>query len=80
MKKTIKNFLFVLTFMVIGINVGTAQTAPTQTAPKTEKKAAKKSKKNKATAMYECPMKCEKPSASAGKCKKCGMDLVAVKK
>lgn len=69
--------------MVVGINVGTAQTTqtePTQTAPKTEKKVAKKSKKSKATAMYECPMKCEKPSASAGKCKKCGMDLVAVKK
>jgi hypothetical protein len=31
-------------------------------------------------AMYECPMKCEPASASAGKCGKCGMDLVAVKK
>jgi hypothetical protein len=28
--------------------------------------------------MYECPMKCEKPSAKAGKCGKCGMDLKAI--
>jgi Ni/Co efflux regulator RcnB len=31
-------------------------------------------------AMYACPMKCEAPSATAGKCGKCGMDLVAMAK
>jgi hypothetical protein len=31
-------------------------------------------------AIYECPMKCEPASVSAGKCGKCGMDLVAVNK
>ena len=31
-----------------------------------------------AAAMYECPMKCEKPTAKAGKCGKCKMDLKAI--
>jgi hypothetical protein len=43
----------------------------------TEKTSA--SEKSEST-MYECPMKCEPASANAGKCSKCGMDLVAVKK
>jgi hypothetical protein len=30
--------------------------------------------------VYACPMKCEKPSKTAGKCSKCGMDLVAMTK
>ncbi|MEY4935582.1 MAG: Heavy metal binding domain [Bacteroidota bacterium] len=40
-------------------------------------KAATDAPKTAAT-MYECPMKCEKPSAKAGKCGKCGMDLKAI--
>jgi hypothetical protein len=35
---------------------------------------------NSATTMYECPMKCEPATDKAGKCNKCGMDLVEVKK
>ena len=34
---------------------------------------------NGATAMYECPMKCNPASAQPGKCSKCGMDLKEVK-
>jgi hypothetical protein len=30
--------------------------------------------------MYACPMNCEKPSKTAGKCSKCGMDLVEMTK
>ena len=46
-------------------------------AAATEQQAAPNT--NSATAMYQCPMKCEDPTAKAGKCGKCGMDLVAVK-
>ena len=43
--------------------------APASTATDAPKTAA---------TMYECPMKCEKPIAKAGKCGKCGMDLKAI--
>lgn len=33
----------------------------------------------KLTGMYECPMKCEAPSKTAGTCGKCKMDLVQIK-
>ncbi len=33
-----------------------------------------------AATMYECPMKCEAASDKPGKCSKCKMDLVEVKK
>lgn len=78
-----KKFLLAIALMAFGTTVSFAQNAPAAKTAKTEKTAkAKKSKKahkNHATAMYECPMKCEAPSAKAGKCGKCGMDLVAVK-
>lgn len=48
----------------------------TTTAPK-----KKQTTKAKPTAvMYECPMKCEPPSKTAGTCGKCKMDLKEVKK
>ncbi len=66
-----------------------AQTAPTATTtaapPATKMESAKHAKKHakkhtvKTAAMYECPMKCEKANATAGKCAKCGMDKVALK-
>jgi zona occludens toxin (predicted ATPase) len=31
-----------------------------------------------AVTMYECPMKCEKPTDKPGKCGKCKMDLKAI--
>ncbi len=57
----------------------TATDAPKATADaaKTATDAAKVAPKV-GTTMYECPMKCEKPSAKAGKCGKCGMDLKAI--
>jgi predicted nucleic acid binding AN1-type Zn finger protein len=79
MKKT----LFVVAMLALGSTATFAQTAPAKKAePKTEQKAPAKEVKpaaKAAVAMYECPMKCVAPSAAAGKCKKCGMDLVAVK-
>jgi hypothetical protein len=53
-------------------------TPTTQEEVKKEVKKIKKVKKNEA--FYECPMKCEPPTNSAGKCSKCGMDLVKIKK
>lgn len=47
----------------------TAPTATTDTAATAPATAA----------MYECPMKCEAPSAKPGKCSKCKMDLALVK-
>jgi hypothetical protein len=79
-----KKILLIAALFVMGATVSFAQNKPkTATAAQTAK--PKKSKKVKpakavAAAMYECPMKCEAPSAKAGKCGKCGMDLVAVKK
>ena len=61
-----------------------AQTAPTTSTTQTEPmKMEKKYKKHKASsskaeAMYECPMKCEPASKTAGKCSKCGMEKVKV--
>jgi transcription initiation factor IIE alpha subunit len=78
-----KKFILVVALFATGVTVSFAQNAPTQAA-KTEKPAAKKGKKSSKpaaqTAMYQCPMKCEPASAKAGKCGKCGMDLVEVKK
>ena len=82
-----KKLVLIIALFTCGANVSFAQNAPTQAA-KTEKTApkkvakTKKASKAKATenAMYECPMKCEPASAKAGKCAKCGMDLVEVKK
>jgi hypothetical protein len=79
-----KKFLLVAALFVCGATVSFGQNEPkAATATQTAKpKKSSKSRKAKAaeTAMYECPMKCEAPSAKAGKCGKCGMDLVAVKK
>jgi hypothetical protein len=48
-------------------------------APKTATDAAKAATVPKTAAtMYECPMKCEKPTAKAGKCGACKMDLKAI--
>lgn len=78
-----KKLVLVVALLAFGASVSFAQNAPTQAA-KTEKTASTKAKKsNKAaeqTTMYECPMKCEPASTKAGKCGKCGMDLVEVKK
>jgi hypothetical protein len=49
----------------------------TTDAPKADASKAAEAPKTAAT-MYECPMKCEKPSAKAGKCGKCKMDLKAI--
>ena len=80
---------FTLSLILIGFYVGAvAQTAPTATttAPVIKTEKVKNSKKHSkthivksATALYECPMKCTKASATAGKCEKCGMDKVALK-
>ena len=82
-----KKLVLIIALFVCGATVSFAQNAPTQAA-KTEKVAPKKVAKTKKaskakakkSAMYECPMKCEPASAKAGKCSKCGMDLVEVKK
>lgn len=78
-----KKLILVAALFATGATVSFAQNAPTQAA-KTEKPAAKKSTKSKKAgaqaAMYECPMKCEPATTKAGKCGKCGMDLVEVKK
>ena len=80
MKKT----FLAIALLVSGAVFIKAQTAPTtttstsQTAPvKTEKKHGQK-KSATAAAMYECPMKCEPASKTAGKCAKCGMEKVKV--
>ena len=74
-----KKFLLAIALMAFGTTVSFAQNAPAATAEKTVKtKKAKKAKSTAAT-LYECPMKCEPATAKAGKCGKCGMDLVAVK-
>ena len=74
-----KKFLLAIALMAFGTTVSFAQNAPAATAEKTVKtKKAKKAKSTAAT-LYECPMKCEPATANAGKCGKCGMDLVAVK-
>lgn len=81
-----KKLVLIIALFTCGATVSFAQNAPTQAAktekPAAAKKAAKTKKAAKATesAMYECPMKCEPASAKAGKCAKCGMDLVEVKK
>lgn len=82
--------MLVAALFVMGATVSFAQNAPTQAAKtekpaKAEKQATKKAAKGKkhaahAAAMYECPMKCEPATTKAGKCGKCGMDLVEVKK
>ncbi len=78
MKKTILAFSFIL----CGALCINAQTAPakssstTQTTPATTQKHKKHNQT--AVGMYECPMKCEPASKTAGKCAKCGMDKVKV--
>ena len=81
-----KKLVLIIALFTFGATVSFAQNTPTQAAktekPAATKKVAKTKKAAKATvsAMYECPMKCEPASAKAGKCGKCGMDLVEVKK
>ncbi len=74
---------FALTILLFSFYFGaSAQTAPTTSTATVKSetvKHSKKSDKKTATVMYACPMKCEKASAKAGKCAKCGMDKVAVK-
>ncbi len=76
-----KSFL-VLSILLSGLVFTNAQTAPTTTATTTKTAAAKSEKKHNhkktAEAMYQCPMKCEAPGKTAGKCAKCGMDKVKV--
>lgn len=76
-----KVFTLVLVLGGFYFNASAQTTPSTSTATvKTETaKQTKKSGKKMATVMYACPMKCEKASAKAGKCAKCGMDKVAVK-
>lgn len=87
-----KKFILAIAIMAFGATVSFAQNQPTakaseKTAQHDNHKGGQKAKKGKKskkadaaeTAMYECPMKCEPASAKAGKCSKCGMDLVAVK-
>lgn len=58
-----------------------ATQTPTEAAPADVAKPATVAKPAAVAAtMYECPMKCEKPSDKPGKCAKCGMDLAEVKK
>lgn len=76
-----KSFL-VLSILLSGLVFTNAQTAPTTTATTTKTAAAKPENKQKhkktAGTMYQCPMKCEAPGKTAGKCAKCGMDKVKV--
>jgi Heavy metal binding domain len=77
-----KKLVLAIALFTFGTTVSFAQNEPTaktehQHAAKPKK--AKKAKKTEAVTMYECPMKCEPATAKAGKCSKCGMDLVAVK-
>lgn len=85
-----KKLVLVAALLAFGATISFSQNAPAHAekhTPKTEKKASKKTKKAhkgskaaQSNVMYECPMKCEPASAKAGKCSKCGMDLVEVKK
>ena len=87
-----KKFILAIALMAIGATVSFAQNqGAAKATEKTGKHAnhavGKKGKKPKKVkkaeaaiaASYECPMKCEPASTKAGKCGKCGMDLVAVK-
>ena len=84
-----KNFFTILLILIgfyVSASAQTAPTATTTTAPTAKAEKVKHSKKHSkthtvksATALYECPMKCTKASATAGKCEKCGMDKVALK-
>lgn len=79
-----KKFLMAIALIAFGATVSFAQNAPTAETTKTVKmkkkaKGSKKNSKEAAKMTYECPMKCEPASDHAGKCGKCGMDLVAVK-
>lgn len=65
-----KKALFFCAFtMAIAMFVSCGNHNETNTTPTNSTAAAK----------YECPMKCEPASDKAGKCGKCGMDLVEVK-
>lgn len=77
MKKLILAALLVAGTAVMSV----AQTTPGHAHKAKSKTAAKAKAKSssQATTVYACPMKCEKPSKTAGKCSKCGMDLVATK-
>lgn len=79
MKKLVLAALLVAGAAVVSF----AQTTPAR-AHKAKAKTATKAKAKTpaakmATTVFACPMKCEKPSKTAGKCSKCGMDLVATK-
>ncbi len=72
--------------LCFGANLMFAQNAPAAASDKAVKttntmkgKKSKKAAAETAKVMYECPMKCEPASATAGKCSKCGMDLKAKK-
>ena len=75
MKKT----FLVFSFLFSGVVFMNAQTTPTATSSATKTEIKPKNKKPvPAAAMYECPMKCEAVSKTAGKCAKCGMEKVKV--
>ena len=79
-----KKLILVAALFAFGATVSFGQNEP-KAATTQHTVKHKKSKKAKAVnavqaATYECPMKCEPASAKAGKCSKCGMNLVAVKK
>ena len=75
-----KKFILVAALLAVGATVSFGQNEP-KAATTTKVKKSKKAKTVKAAeaTAYQCPMKCEAPTAKAGKCGKCGMDLVAVK-
>ena len=78
-----KKGLLIAALFLFGASAAFAQNSPTATGGKTVKttktmkgKKSKKAVAATAKALYECPMKCEPASATAGKCGKCGMDKV----
>ena len=86
-----KKLILVAALFVFGATVSFGQNEPNAATTEQKVKKPKKSKKVKAhkahkankaeeATAYECPMKCEPASAQVGKCGKCGMDLVAMKK
>jgi hypothetical protein len=81
-----KKILLAIALFTLGTTVSFAQNAPAAKANEkahqhtAQPKKGKKAKKaTEAQTLYECPMKCEPATTKAGKCGKCGMDLVAVK-
>ena len=81
MKKTflVLSLVFAATFVMNAQTAPATTSSTTQTEPmKTEKKHTHKKHSATADAMYQCPMKCEAASKTAGKCAKCGMEKVKI--